>query len=109
MQIRREKKNQDTSFRSVVGKSKLQLYLAGHYAVVAADAVGGLAEAAAGLNESPHFGDAHRLYEGLPHRLLRRNEDGVHGVIRHPFPHILVIENQRNLHLLQVLPGANPA
>lgn len=85
------------------------LHLGGHYAVVALDAVAGLAEPAAGLDEGAHLCDPHRLDERLPHRLLSGDEDGVHGIIGHPFPDMLVVEDNRNPHLLEVMLGSDPA
>jgi len=58
------------------------LNLGRHDSVVALDAVRGLAEPAASLNEGAYLGDPNGLNQGLLNRLLSRYEDGVHGIVR---------------------------
>ena len=73
------------------------------------DAIGGLAESAAGFDKGAGFGDANGLDERLLYRLFARDEDGVHGVIRHALADELVVHDNRNVHLLQVRLGPNAA
>jgi len=58
------------------------LNLGRHDSMVALDAVGGLAEPAASLNEGAHLGDPNSLNQGLLDRLLSGYEDGVHWIVR---------------------------
>lgn len=77
--------------------------------MMAMDAIRRLAKATARLNERSHLCDPDALDQRLLHRLLRRDEDRVHWIIRHSLPDVPVIENQRYPQLLELLLGTNPA
>jgi hypothetical protein len=64
--------------------------LSRHDSMVAMDAIVGLAETTAGFNKHPSVRYPDSFNQGLLRGALHRHEDGVHRIVRHPFPDVFV-------------------
>lgn len=71
--------------------------------MVALDAVRGLAESTASLNEGAYLSDPNGLNQGLLDRLLCRYEDSVHRIVRESYTNMPVVQNQWDVQLFQIL------
>ena len=83
--------------------------LGGHDSMVAVDTLWWLAKTAASLNKHTFFSYSNSFNEGLPWRASCGYEDGVHGVVSHPFTHIFIMENHRNVMAFEVVLRSNSA
>lgn len=83
--------------------------LSGHDSMVAVDAVLCLAETTAGFNERTIISYSNSLDQRLLWGILRGYKDGVHWVVWHPFAHMFIAKDYRNVMLLKFIPRSNSA
>lgn len=81
--------------------------LSWHEPMVAPNAVWGLAEPAARLNEWSILCNSYYLDEGLLNRSLGRYKDGVHRIVGHPPSDEFIIKHHLNVLLIQFFFGPN--
>jgi hypothetical protein len=90
------------------GRETIDPDLSRHNSMMAVHALWWLTKTTASLNEHTIFSYSNSFDQRLPRRAFCGYEDGIHRVVSHPFTHMFVMENYRNVMILEIILGSNP-